>query len=95
MRVWILTITVLGVLSPAAAQDDVLIADFEGPNYGLWRTTGEAFGVRPARGTLTGQLRVSGYQGQQLANSFYNGDRSVGTLTSPVFKIERRYINFL
>jgi len=95
MRLCVLTIALLGVASAATAQEDIVIGDFEGPTYGLWRATGSAFGVRPARGTLPRQMRVSGYQGQQLANSFYNGDRSVGTLTSPTFKIERRYVNFL
>ncbi|MEI8380591.1 MAG: hypothetical protein WCJ09_10710 [Planctomycetota bacterium] len=28
-------------------------------------------------------------------NSFFNGDRTTGTLTSPEFKIDRRFINFL
>ena len=34
--------------SPARAADDLLIADFEGPDYGSWQATGEAFGAGPA-----------------------------------------------
>jgi fructan beta-fructosidase len=30
-----------------------------------------------------------------LVNSFFKGDDSTGTLTSPEFRIERRFINFL
>ncbi|HEY0456825.1 MAG TPA: glycoside hydrolase family 32 protein [Verrucomicrobiae bacterium] len=77
------------------AADDILIADFEGADYGSWKTTGEAFGPGPARGTLPGQMHVDGYMGKGLANSFYQGDTSTGTLTSPEFRIERRFITFL
>lgn len=77
------------------AADDLLIADFESADYGAWRTTGNAFGPAPARGTLSGQMSVDGFQGKGLVNSFVGGDRSTGTLTSPEFKIERRYIAFL
>jgi sucrose-6-phosphate hydrolase SacC (GH32 family) len=82
------------VLSVHAA-DDLLIADFESADYGSWRTTGEAFGRGPARGTLPGQMHVDGFQGRGLVNSFTGGDGSTGTLTSPEFKIERRYLSFL
>ena len=37
------------------AADDLLIADFEGPDYGAWKATGEAFGSAPARGAWPGQ----------------------------------------
>ena len=57
--------------------------------------TGEAFGRGPARGTLPGQMAVSGYEGNGLVNSFLKGDGPTGTLTSPAFKPERRYLNFL
>ena len=34
-------------------------------------------------------------QGKGLVNSFHKGDGSTGTLTSPEFKIERKFISFL
>lgn len=74
---------------------DVLIADFEGNNYGNWKTTGQAFGTGPARGTLGGQMAVSGFRGIGLVNSFIRGDGPTGTLTSPPFKVNRRYLKFL
>ena len=40
-------------------------------------------------------MPVSGFEGRGLVNSFTGGDDSQGTLTSPEFKIERRYLNFL
>lgn len=73
----------------------VLLADFEGKDYGDWKVSGEAFGSRPARGTLAGQQRVSGFLGKGLVNTFLGGDGPHGTLTSPAFKITRRFINFL
>jgi fructan beta-fructosidase len=79
----------------AAAEPDVLIADFEGEDYGQWTATGEAFGPGPARGTLPGQMALSGFEGKGLVNSFFGGDRPTGTLTSPPFVIQRKYLNFL
>jgi len=81
-----------------AASDpgpDIVIADFEGPDYGGWRVTGVAFGDAPARGTLPNQMAVDGFLGKGLANSFNKGDGSAGTLTSPLFPIQRRNIQFL
>src|SRR5436309_13492868 len=83
------------VPAPAAGRDDILIADFEGDDSGNWKTTGEAFGSGPAKGTLPGQMPVTGFKGKGLVNSFHGGDKSTGTLTSPPLKIERKYINFL
>lgn len=71
------------------------MADFEGDNYGKWEVTGEAFGSAPAPGTLPGQQQVSGFEGRGLVNSFRNGDRSTGTLTSPPFTLQRPYLRFL
>ncbi|MCY3020721.1 MAG: glycoside hydrolase family 32 protein [Planctomycetota bacterium] len=93
-------LTALALLLCAAApscagEDDILIADFEGDTYGEWKTTGEAFGPGPARGTLPNQMEVTGFLGKGLVNSFHKGDGTTGTLTSPPFKIERKFINFL
>jgi len=88
-----LLLALCGTVSYGA--DDLLIADFEGPNYGEWKVEGEAFGPGPARGTLPGQMPVSGFQGQGLVNSFFQGDRTTGKLISPAFVIERPWINFL
>ena len=90
--------TLLLAASPLAAADraDVLVADFEGDTYGDgWKATGTAFGTGPAKGALPGQMPVSGYLGKGLVNSFKGGDAGTGTLTSPEFKIERKYMNFL
>ena len=84
--------------APAVAAEggDILIADFEGKTYAEgWKVEGTAFGKAPAKGTLGGQQRVTGFEGKGLVNSFLGGDRPTGKLTSPEFTIERDYIKFL
>ena len=98
-RVFALWAVGLALLTGAArageAEPDILIADFEDADYGDWKTEGEAFGAGPARGTLPNQMEVSGFEGAGLVNSFFNGDGTTGTLTSPPFEIQRDYIAFL
>ncbi|MFO0946864.1 MAG: glycoside hydrolase family 32 protein [Planctomycetota bacterium] len=77
------------------AEEDFVVADFDGPSYGDWKVEGTAFGSGPARGTLPNQMPVSGFLGAGLVNSFVGGDGSVGMLTSPLFEVRRRYLNFL
>jgi len=88
------SILIAATLSLHAAED-LLIADFEGPDYGAWKATGDAFGPGPAQGTLPNQMAVDGFKGQGLVNSYHGGDATTGTLTSPPFTIERRFIRFL
>ncbi|MGM0486375.1 MAG: GH32 C-terminal domain-containing protein [Planctomycetota bacterium] len=85
----------LTVCSAAAAADDILIEDFEATDYGGWNVEGKAFGTSPAKGTLDGQMQVTGFEGERLVNSFLGGDKPTGKLTSREFTIERDYINFL
>ncbi len=85
------------LLAPLAPPDrpDIIVADFEGPSYRPWVAVGEAFGDRPARGSLPGQMAVEGFEGAGLVNSFVGGDDATGSLTSPAFPIERKHLNFL
>ncbi|NKY39523.1 hypothetical protein HGA02_08295, partial [Cellulomonas septica] len=81
-------------------DDDVpagdVVAAFEGPTYGDgWETTGSAFGSGPVAGALPGQHPVSGFVGERVVNSFLGGDRPVGTLTSPPFRITRSHLALL
>ncbi|MGW2916166.1 GH32 C-terminal domain-containing protein [Streptomyces asoensis] len=76
-------------------QSGKLLADFDGGTYAGWTTTGDAFGPAPATGTLPGQQQVSGFQGGGLVNTFLGGDATTGTLTSPEFTVDKRYVNFL
>jgi len=80
--------------SLGADRPDLVVADFEGDDFAGWVATGTAFGDRPARGTLPGQMAVSGFEGKGLASSFVGGDDAEGTLTSPPFRVERAYLNY-
>lgn len=82
-------------LAWAANAQDLVIADFEGADYGAWKVAGAAFGAGPARGTLPNQMPVDGFKGSGLVNSFNGGDDAKGRLTSPPLQIERRYLQFL
>ena len=82
-------------VASTAVEPDLLLADFEGTDYGDWKATGEAFGPGPARGTLPNQMEVTGFHGNGLVNTYFHGDGTTGTLTSPPFPIERKYVNFL
>ena len=73
----------------------IVLADFEGPDYGDWKVAGAAFGRGPAKGTLPRQQKVTGFLGRGLANTFLGGDGSGGTLTSLRFDLPRKYVNFL
>jgi len=90
------TTLMLGASRVAAeTRSNLVIADFEGETYGDWKTTGEAFGNGPAHGAFQWQQPVTGFLGKGLVNTFLGGDDTTGTLTSPEFKIERKFINFL
>ncbi|MBQ9430071.1 MAG: glycoside hydrolase family 32 protein [Kiritimatiellae bacterium] len=95
MRNLLAAIVMASAMSSAVFAEDTVFADFEGNDYGEWKTSGTAFGNGPAHGTLPNQMAVSGYKGRGLVNSYRGGDNSVGVLTSPEFQIEKPYINFL
>jgi uncharacterized protein (DUF608 family) len=70
-----------------------VFADFEGEDWGNWTVEGEGFGPGPVAGTLPGQQKVEGFEGEKLVNTFVGGDDMKGRLLSPAFKIERQFIN--
>jgi len=78
------------------AREPELFADFEGGDYGPWTVEGEAFGERPATGTLESQQAVSGFSRKGLVNTYLGGsDALEGKLISPDFTIDRPWITFL
>lgn len=92
----VLRTLLLGLISSCAlAAEDLLVADFEVSDFGDWKTTGEAFGNAPAKGRLPNQQEVEGFSGNGFASGFHGGDDATGTLSSPAFKIERKFLNFL
>lgn len=79
----------------ALRPDDLLIDNFEGDTFGNWILEGNAFGNSPVsmeRLSIWGDNR---FEGNRMASSFVNGDAGTGVLKSPLFRIERRYVNFL
>src|SRR5262245_50681381 len=80
---------------PADRMAPVVFADFEGSDYGAWTVAGEALGKSTSRGTEPKQNPVTGFLGKGLVNTYRPTDDVTGTRTSPKFKIERRFINFL
>jgi fructan beta-fructosidase len=75
--------------------DELMIADFEGSDYGGWEATGDAFGTNPRWRETEMMEEISGFEGKGLATSYQDGDEPTGTLTSPEFTIERDHIVFL
>ena len=71
------------------SPDDILLADFEAENSVEWKPTGTAFGPGVRRNAVTG------FMGKGLINTFLDGDKSIGALTSPPFSIEKKHLNFL
>ncbi len=65
--------------------------------YGKLRVVaGPAFRTTPSRGPAPGQQAVTGFFGAGLVNTYDpDGDGATGTLTSPEFELNRRYLHFL
>ncbi len=60
-----------------------------------WTPTGDFVDKGPVAGSLPGQGPVTGFLGSKLVNTFFNGDSSVGAITSPTFTVSEKYINVL
>ncbi len=69
------------------SPDDILLADFEATVE--WKATGTAFGAGARKNAVTGFI------GKGLINTYLDGDKSTGTLTSAPFTIEKMHLNFL
>ena len=82
-------------LSQALAAEDIVLGDFEDGTYQGWTSEGDAFGDGPATGSIGPQRPIKGFQGKGLVNTFLNRDESKGTLTSPQFTINRKFLTFL
>lgn len=77
-------------------RPDVRLADFEKGVYPMgWKLEGTAFGKAPAAGALDTQGPVEGFRGKFFVNSFHGGNVPTGRLVSPVFRIDRKRLNFL
>lgn len=94
-RLPILLATLSHLLLPATAAPSLTLADFESGSYGAWVATGSAFGTAPLRNAAPRPLPFHGFEGQAVAGSPPGKEATTGTLTSPRFSLQRRYLNFL
>jgi fructan beta-fructosidase len=96
------------IIDPTVPPPGTVFQNFEGSTTfaGLgWTPTGDFVDKGPATGNLPSQGGVSGFLGKQLANTFFQvvlpngtlsgGDFSEGTITSPTFTVNKKYINLL
>jgi sucrose-6-phosphate hydrolase SacC (GH32 family) len=88
----VLAITLTFVVNCGA--DELAIGHFGGTNYGDWKPAGTAFNSGPAAGAQLDKLRIENARDQRVVSSEVEGDGPTGTLTSPVFKIARKYLSF-
>lgn len=79
---------------PYVAPTGRALGAFDDGGYDGWTHTGTAFGTSPTTGSLPGQQPVNGWTGAGYVNSFHGGDAGTGTLTSPSFTLDQRYLNF-
>lgn len=80
--------------APEPQRPPRLLADFEQGDYAGWTVEGKAFGTGPAKGTLPGQQKVSGFAGKGLVNTYLGGDAPQGKLISPPITLDRRFLTF-
>lgn len=74
--------------------EDVPISPFGKTDYGAWRATGTAFQKGPASGEWIARLEIENAREDGVASSEMDGDTSTGVLTSPEFRISRRFLAF-
>jgi fructan beta-fructosidase len=85
----------LATLQEPVTAPDVVVGEFEGAEFAPWTAEGDAFAKGPARGALPAALEIRGVRGDGVASSEQDGDGPTGTLTSPPFAIDRRYLSFV
>ena len=85
---------VLPALCSTCRAAEVPVGRFGTASYGAWKATGTAFQKGPASGDLLTKLEIENASGAGVASSEIEGDQPMGTLTSPDFKISKRYVSF-
>ena len=98
-----LSATVTSVREETPHRPEIVFANFEGDDYGGWTAEGKAFDRRPYRADERRfYTALSGYEGKGFVNTHMMrhgedaaaADAYKGTLTSPEFTIERKFIHF-
>lgn len=79
----------------AAAADDLPIGPRDAADLARWTHTGDAFLPGPIRDSATlKRLEIDGASEAPVLSSEQAGDEPRGTITSPQFTIDRRYVAF-
>ncbi len=88
-----------GPLLSLLENGDLLINDFEGDSHSQmrrwgWSVEGDAFGRDFGQATRVMCRRTATHNGQYLLSSYADSDAAKGKITSPLFEIKMRYVQF-
>lgn len=86
--------------STQLSNGDLLITNFEQKDLGRirawgWQFQGDAFNREYSHGSRKLRARVGRYEGKWFLTSVTENPKSVGSLTSPPFQIQKPFISFL
>lgn len=84
-------LTIQGV----SVRDDIVLTRFVNHAYDGWAQTGTAFSRGTAHDESIAKLEIAGAVSNDVVSSELEGDGPQGSLVSPEFKVQRRYLTFL
>ena len=90
----LLTAALLRFVAIAGLADEIPIGQFGKADYGDWKAIGTAFQKGPAFGDLLTKLEIENTFSASVASSEIEGDAPMGSLTSPEFRISKKYLSF-
>ncbi|MGE9268687.1 MAG: DUF7133 domain-containing protein, partial [Verrucomicrobiales bacterium] len=86
----------LSLLALPLHADSTVYEDFESDGYGEWKVEGPAFGLAPNSDAPDGMNgKVTGHHKTYFASSGHGGDEPTGTLSSPEFEVQKKFLSFL
>ena len=90
----LLAAIILPLVAITSLADEIPIGQFGKADYGDWKASGTAFQKGPTSGELLTKLEIENASGTSVASSEIEGDEPMGSLTSPDFKISKKYLSF-
>jgi fructan beta-fructosidase len=91
-KLTVITLIALISIFYSCSQEDIIMADFEGNDWGEWTVEGEAFGPGPTIIDPSEEYIFPGHLGKGMVRSSREG---TGILTSPPFIVQRKYLVYL